>query len=142
MTCLALYLNFSEVTKPIMKRVNCLFLLILISPMAWSQTSTPATKSNTDISGIWNMEVKSTAGTGTPVFDLKHKSPTDVTGTYKGRLGDAEVKGSVKGNAMHLEFTINDTRIEYDGTVEGDNVKGTIKFGKLAEGTFTGVRKR
>jgi hypothetical protein len=65
-----------------------------------------------------------------------------VTGTYKGRLGDADVKGTVKGNVIHLEFTINDTRIEYDGTLDGDNVKGTIKFGTLAEGTFTGVRKK
>lgn len=127
-----------------MKPVICLLVLALASHMAWGQTTTttPATNTNTDVTGIWNMEVKSTAGNGSPVFDLKHKSPTVVTGTYKGRLGDAEVKGTVKGNVIHLEFTINDTRIEYDGTIDGDNVKGTIKFGKLAEGTFTGVRKK
>jgi len=125
-----------------MKRIIYFIALILTSQSAWSQITTPATITNTDVTGIWNMEVKSTAGSGTPVFDLKHKSPTAVTGTYKGRLGDAEVKGTVKGNVIHLEFTINDTRIEYDGTVDGDNVKGTIKFGKLAEGTFSGMRKK
>ncbi len=119
-----------------MKRTIYLVVLICLFHVAWGQSP------NADVTGIWNMEVKSTAGTGTPVFDLKHKSPTTVTGTYKGRLGDADVKGTVKGNVIHLEFTINDTRIEYDGTLDGDNVKGTIKFGTLAEGTFTGVRKK
>lgn len=125
-----------------MKPVISLLVLVLASHMAWGQTPTQATNTNTDVTGIWNMEVKSTAGNGTPTFDLKHKSATAVIGTYKGRLGDAEVKGTVKGNLIHLEFTINDTRIEYDGIVDGDSVKGTIKFGKLAEGTFTGTRKK
>jgi hypothetical protein len=121
-----------------MSHILRLFTIVfLTSGVAMGQTTTQA-----DITGVWNMEVKSTAGTGTPVFDLKHTSATVVTGTYKGRLGDAAVKGTVKGNVIHLEFSINDTRIEYDGTVEGDTAKGTIKFGKLAEGTFTGARKK
>ena len=47
-------------------------------------------------------------------------------------------------HALRLDVTAegNSVRVTYSGTVEKDTMKGTVKFGDLGEGTFTGTRKR
>ena len=88
------------------------------------------------------MKVESPLGSGSPTFDLKQAPDASITGTYKGRLGEAAVKGIVKGNIVHMEFTISGNVIEYDGTVDGDAMKGKAKFSDQGEGTFAGTRKK
>jgi hypothetical protein len=34
-----------------------------------------------------------------------------------------------------------DMQIDYAGTVEGDSMKGTAKFGEFGDGTFTGKKQ-
>ena len=93
------------------------------------------------VTGTWNMAVETTAGSGTPTFVLKQENDTLITGTYSGQLGEAPVKGSIKGNDIRLEFTVSNILIEYTGTISGDTMKGKVKLGSMAEGTFTGKRK-
>jgi hypothetical protein len=81
-------------------------------------------------------------GNGSPTFVLKHVNDTTITGNYTGALGEAEVKGTVNGNKVRLEFTIQDNIIEYSGTVDGDSMKGTVKLGAMGEGSFTGKREK
>jgi hypothetical protein len=58
-----------------------------------------------------------------------------------GQLGDSDVKGTLKGNIINLEFNICGETITYDGTVTGNEMKGKVKLGSIAEGTFTGKKK-
>jgi hypothetical protein len=95
-----------------------------------------------NVKGTWAMTVETSAGSGSPVFELQHVTDTSLSGTYSGRLGKAEVKGTVEGNVIHLEFTISGNVIEYDGTVEDDTMKGKVKLGSMGEGTFTGSKKK
>jgi hypothetical protein len=95
-----------------------------------------------NVKGNWKMSVESSVGSGSPEFDLKHVDETTLTGTYKGQLGEATVKGTIKENKIHLEFDISGNLIEYDGTVDGDNMKGSVKLGSMGEGTFTGTKKK
>ncbi len=95
-----------------------------------------------NVKGKWEMAVETNAGSGNPVFELKHVSDTKLEGTYTGRLGDADVKGMLEGNKIHLEFFVSDMQVEYDGTVDGDTMKGKVKLGNMGEGTFTGKRKK
>lgn len=95
-----------------------------------------------NVEGHWNMEVESPMGSGSPIFDLKQSPDASITGTYQGRLGEANVKGKIKGNIIHLEFSISGNLIEYDGKVEGDTMKGKVKFADQGEGTFVGARKK
>jgi hypothetical protein len=97
---------------------------------------------NANVKGSWKMEVETSAGSGTPSFELTHLTETTLTGTYEGRLGEAKVTGTVKGNILHLEFSISGTQIEYDGTVDNDTMKGKVKLGSMGAGTFTGTRKK
>jgi len=120
-----------------MKIVSCLIvsILVMMAPPAKSQQQA-------NVKGTWQMNVKTSVGSGTPVFELKHDTEITLSGTYKGQLGESAVKGTIQGNNVHLEFTINGGLIEYDGSVEGDTMKGKVKLGSMGEGTFTGARKK
>jgi hypothetical protein len=101
----------------------------------------PATAPN--VGGKWNVEVKFQDMTGTPTFTLVHAGQ-NLIGHYQGRLGEADVTGSVKGNDIEWSFP---ARIEnqpvtchYKGTIESnDLMKGTVTIGDL-EGTWTATR--
>lgn len=93
------------------------------------------------VNGTWNVSVQTSMGSGTPTFVFQHETETNFKGTYSGQLGEAAVKGTVKGNEVKFEFTIDNNLIEYKGTVDGNNMKGTLKLGTVTEGTFTGKRK-
>ena len=112
-------------------------LIIFLS----SSTLSMAQKAG-NVEGHWDMKVESALGSGSPTFDLKQAPDASITGTYKGRLGEAAVKGTVKSNIVNMEFTISGNVIVYDGTVDGDAMKGKVKFSDQGEGTFAGTRKK
>lgn len=93
------------------------------------------------LTGTWNFTVETSAGSGNPVFVFNQESDTIFTGTYKGQLGEAPVKGSINGKEVKFSFTVSDNLIEYTGTWDGNNMKGTVKLGSMAEGTFNANRK-
>ena len=101
-----------------------------------------AQKPHANVKGVWKMSVETSVGSGSPTFDLKHATDSTLTGTYKGQLGSADVKGKVKGKNIHLEFTISGSLVEYDGTVDGDAMKGKVKLGSMGSGTFTGTKSK
>lgn len=109
------------------------FLLILTSSNLFAQQS--------KLTGTWNFSVETSAGSGSPTFVFNQETETSFTGTYKGQLGEAPVKGTIKGKEVKFSFTVSDNLIEYTGTWEGNNMKGTVKLGSMAEGTFTAAKK-
>jgi hypothetical protein len=121
-----------------MKVMSCLIVSVVIMMAATSAKS----QQQANVKGTWKMNVETSVGSGTPVFELKHDTEKTLSGTYKGQLGESTVKGTVQGNKIHLEFEINGSLIEYDGSVEGDTMKGKVKLGSIGEGTFTGARKK
>ena len=98
-----------------------------------------------DVSGTWALEVEMGQGTGTPSFTFRQEGEK-LSGQYRGLFGEAPVTGTIKGDAIvfSVEATVegNTVRVSYSGTVDKDTMKGGVKFGELAEGTFKGTRKR
>lgn len=96
------------------------------------------------VSGEWALTVETPDGTGTPSVIFKQDGQ-NLTGTYKGRFGESQLKGSVKGNEIKFSITISpqgqELVVEYSGTVDGDSMKGKVKFGEFGEGNFTGKKK-
>jgi len=111
---------------------------ILILSLGFSQLFA---QTKTEVTGTWIMNVETNMGSGSPTFKLEHVDATNLKGTYTGQLGDSVVKGTIKGEVIHLEFEIQGETIEYDGKVKGDQMEGKVKLGSMAEGTFTGKRK-
>ena len=114
-------------------------IFLVISITFFINTSANAQK-HADVKGTWKMSVETSVGNGSPAFDLKHASDSTLTGTYRGQLGEAAVKGRIKGKAIHLEFSVSGNLVEYDGAVDQDTMKGTVKLGSMGSGTFTGTR--
>lgn len=125
-----------------MKRASILVSIAFIAAAAMFASLTRAQDVN--VTGTWNMTVETQAGSGSPTFTLKQDKET-LTGTYKGQLGEANVKGTIKGKEIKITFKVNvqdmDLECEYTGTVDGDTMKGKVKLGELGEGTFTGKKQ-
>ena len=99
-----------------------------------------------DVTGNWAFEVQTDAGTGTPQVTFKQEGEK-LTGRYSSAaLGEADLTGTVKGQAIEFSLTasIQGTSIDliFTGTVENhDAIKGKVSIAGLGEGTFTGRRK-
>ena len=96
-----------------------------------------------DISGNWRMEVQTDQGTGSPAFALKQDGE-NLTGTYSGLFGKADVRGTVKGDDVVIEFEAafggQKGLVRYAGKLEGDSkMKGKVSLGEYS-GTFTGTK--
>jgi hypothetical protein len=97
-----------------------------------------------NVTGNWKLTIETPNGPGTPSLVLKQEGEK-LTGTYKGRFGESPLEGTVKGN--EIKFTVkvnaqgNELAIEYAGTLEGDTMKGKVKFGEFGEGTFSGKKE-
>jgi hypothetical protein len=109
---------------------------------ATPSSATPA--ASLDVSGSWAFTVETPAGSGTPTMTFKQDGEK-LTGQYVGQLGEAPLSGTIKGAA--IEFTIdvsvegNALRIRYAGSADKASMKGTVKLGDIAEGTFTATKK-
>ena len=98
----------------------------------------------TNVTGEWAFNVTTDQGGGTPVITFKQEGEK-LTGKYAGQLGNADLTGTVKGNAIHFTFTIDAggqaAPVTYDGTVEKNTMKGKLDIGGMVNGTFTATKK-
>ena len=98
-----------------------------------------------DISGNWEFSVDTAQGSGSPSFVFKQDGE-NLTGTYKGLFGKADVKGSVKGDQIDFQFNFTYSGqsgvAHYSGTIESDKkMKGKVEVEGLGEGTWTGTKQ-
>lgn len=103
--------------------------------------SAAAATSGANITGTWTFEVETSAGSGTPTFTFKQEGET-LTGQYSGQLGEAPLKGTVKGSEIHFTIESGQGSVVYQGTIEKDGtMKGRVQLADVASGTWTGKRK-
>ena len=125
------------------KAVRLAIIFVALLAAALMVTAPAAAAASADVAGEWNLAVETPNGPGTPTVVFKQDGE-NLTGTYKGRYGESPLKGTVKGNEIKFNTTINaagqELEIEYTGTVEGSTMKGKVKFGEMGEGTFTGKK--
>ncbi|HKS82905.1 MAG TPA: hypothetical protein VJR23_15485 [Candidatus Acidoferrales bacterium] len=106
----------------------CLFVFALA--LAGSTPAQQAAK----VDGSWDVSMTAPNGntfTQTVVFQ---QDGNNLKGTMKGRRGESPVEGKVDGNKISFTVTRDtpngERKIEYNGTVDGDSIKGTVKFGE------------
>ena len=99
-----------------------------------------------DVSGTWDMSVETPQGTMTLTSTFKQDGEK-LTGRYSSTmLGEADLTGSVKDQAIAFSLTAsvqgNSIELTFTGTIEDNNsMKGKVSFGGFGKGTFTGKRK-
>ena len=95
------------------------------------------------VAGKWNVTLQLESITGHPVINLKQDGEK-ITGTYEGRYGPSELKGTIKEKEIEFSvaFVAEGTRTEggFAGTVEGDTMGGTVEFEGAGEGTWSATR--
>lgn len=124
----------------VLTAVLVLSVIVAVSILK-AQDAAPAA----DLTGKWVFQVETSAGAGTPVFTFKQEGEK-LSGHYSGQLGEADLTGTVKGQAVSFRFTaeVQGFRVEsiYDGHMDGkDSMKGTVTLAGLGEGTFTAKRQ-
>lgn len=97
-----------------------------------------------NVTGEWAFTVQTDQGGGTPTITFKQDGEK-LTGKYNGQLGAADLTGTVKGNDITFNFTIDlqgqSAPVTYTGTVEKNTMKGTMDIGGMVNGTFTATKK-
>jgi len=98
----------------------------------------------TNVTGEWTFTVQTDQGGGTPIITFQQDGEK-LTGKYAGQLGNADLTGTLKGNAIHFTFTLDvqgqQAPVTYDGTVEKNTMKGKLDIGGMVNGTFTATKK-
>ena len=99
---------------------------------------------STNVSGNWKLTFETPNGAANPSLVLKQEGEK-LTGTYKGRFGEFPLEGAVKGKEIKFTVKVNaqgqEFLLEYAGAVEGDTMKGKVKFGDMGEADFSGKKE-
>jgi hypothetical protein len=97
-----------------------------------------------DVSGTWIMTVATSAGSGTPTFVLAQKGNA-ITGSYKGQMGESPVTGTIQGDEVVLQYSVDaqgvPLTVKYTGKVAGNSMSGKVSLGQFGEGTFKGIKQ-
>jgi hypothetical protein len=97
-----------------------------------------------DVAGTWTLSVESPRGTSESKLVLT-QAGEQLTGTLTSQRGEMPVKGTLKGNTLALSYTVdmqgNQMEIKYDGTVDGSTMSGTVAYGQMGSGKFTGKKQ-
>ncbi len=112
-----------------------LFLLLLT---VWAASAA-------DVTGTWQFQVNTQAGSGEPTFVFDQKGE-ELAGTYQGQLGEAKLRGTVKGDKIEFAFEISSggqtMKVAYSGTIESaTKMKGGAKYDQLGDATWTAAKK-
>ena len=91
-----------------------------------------------DVAGRWVLSVDLSAGSGDATFVFEVDG-NDLTGTYSGTLGEHPVTGTIDGSSVTFGFNVDQVgEVTFEGTVEGDTMRGETTYGMLGDGTFSG----
>lgn len=108
-------------------------------------TPPPAAEDKIDVSGTWSFEVNTSFGSGNPTMTFKQDGEK-LTGQYSGQYGQAALTGTVKGKDINFTYDMTaegtPVHVVYTGTVEKDTMKGTMSFGDIGDGTFSGKKTK
>ena len=105
----------------------------------------PALAQDAKVDGAWTMTLETPQGTSTPTLTLK-QDEQKLTGSYAGRMGEVPVEGTIKASAISFSVKINaqgqEFVLAFTGTVDKDDMKGTVDFGGMGSANWTAVRKK
>jgi hypothetical protein len=96
------------------------------------------------ITGTWIVTTESPMGSrdADAIFT---QSGEQLGGKMVSSRGEVPLTGTLKGDAVAFAMNVtvqgNELQIDYTGTVTGDTMSGTVEFGPLAKGKWTGKRK-
>jgi|SRR6476620_385094 hypothetical protein len=115
-------------------------VLLALSLFAAGVSAAPA-----NVAGKWNVTLQLESITGHPIILLKQDGEK-LTGTYEGRYGQSELKGSIKDKEIEFSVSIvaegTQTQGVFAGKVDGDTMGGEVSFEGAGDGTWSATRAK
>jgi hypothetical protein len=104
------------------------------------------TKGDTRFIGRWDVTVQGAEGAYPSWFEVRRSGRRTLVGSYVGQFGSARPIGHVKVTGDRLSFAVppqwesRKDDVVYEGTFDGDGIKGTTTSEKGAQLTWTARR--
>jgi hypothetical protein len=96
------------------------------------------------ITGLWDITVESPMGRDAMQTRFE-QSGERLSGVMTTAGADVPLQGNVDGEAIRFDMSLDvrgqSLKLEYAGTVHGDEMTGTVQFGPMGTGNFSGVRR-
>lgn len=97
------------------------------------------------VAGTWDIALETPQGTVTPSMTLQQEGEK-ITGAYHStRFGEAPLEGTLRGSdirfAVTFKFEDQPFTSSFSGTVAGDRMKGTVRFGDRGSGEWTAKKR-
>ena len=127
-----------------MKRLYLLVLgvALAVAPAFAQDTAKPKA---IDITGSWEMSVESPQGTMVITANFKQDGEV-LTGTHVSEMGEAPLKGTVKGADVEYTLTLDmggqQMSIVHKAKVDGDTMRGSAEIEGMGTIAFTAKRKK
>ena len=116
------------------------FCLAVWSCLLWAASSAFAQSS---VAGKWEIAVVTPQGQNSSTMTLKQEGDK-LTGDLANLFGTTPIEGTVSADDVAVVANLNlqgmSLRIGLNGKVDGDTLKGNVKFGDFGEFPFTGTR--
>ena len=97
----------------------------------------------TDVAGDWTFTISSDQGTNDAEVSIMPDGET-LKGTLASPQGELPFEGTVSSSDITLTAEIDAQGqllvIDFNGTVDGSNMEGTVNFGDFASGDWTAVK--
>ena len=122
-----------------MKRViiSTVFVIGLVLLGAGSMSA------QTSVAGEWDGALN-TPGGARPFKLIFKVDGEKLTGTARRTSGDVPVTGTIKGDIITFEYTVNYNdnalTLSFSGKVTGDSMSGNVSFGGQADDTWSAKR--
>ncbi len=95
------------------------------------------------VAGTWNVAIQYGRGVGHQQLTLQ-QAGAGLSGTQKGEIFSAEVKGKVQANQVELNSDMEangyNVPFHFAGTVQGSSMSGSVKMGEYGSATFTATK--
>ena len=96
-----------------------------------------------NVAGAWSLSVETPQG-AVPVSATLQQTGTQITGMLSSMYGDNKAEGSISGNRLRLKTQVNLdgqlTPVDFEATVEGTTMKGTVSVQGQGDFALTGTR--
>ncbi|MFC3076739.1 hypothetical protein ACFODL_01420 [Phenylobacterium terrae] len=92
--------------------------------------------------GNWKITINTPMGAQEVNANITTSGDT-FTGTTSGRMGEQKIEGKVNGDTLTWSTNISQPMpmtLEFQATVNGDNMTGTVQLGAFGSAPISGVR--
>lgn len=92
--------------------------------------------------GNWKITINTPMGAQEVNANITTSGDT-FTGTTSGRMGEQKIEGKVSGDTLTWSTNISQPMpmtLEFQATVNGDNMTGTVQLGAFGSAPMSGVR--